>query len=119
MEKLTAQEEQVMQAIWRTGEGVVKDFIAQLAHGDTIPYTTVASIVKNLEKKEYIRSKKIGNTNLYTPAIELEAYKKHFLGGVVREYFTNSYKDVVLFLVEQQELSPEGLREILDLIEKK
>lgn len=108
-----------MQAIWRTGEGVVKDFIAKMEAGDSMPYTTVASVVRNLEGKGYLTSRKIANVNLYTPAIEIEQYKRSFFGGVVRDYFTDSYKDVVLYMVEEQKISPEGLREILDLIEKK
>ncbi len=119
MEKLTIQEEQVMQAVWKTGEGIVKDFISKLSNADSVPYTTVASVVRNLERKGYVKSRKIANVNLYTPAIEIEDYKKHFLKDVVKDYFTDSYKDLVLFFVEDQKISSDGLREILDLIENK
>jgi len=49
MEKLSPQEEDAMQAIWKTGEGSVKSFMAAMSTPG--PYTTVASTVKNLEKK--------------------------------------------------------------------
>lgn len=51
MEKLTFQEEEIMLIIWRLKEGVVKDFLLQMQEPHP-PYTTVASVVKNLEKRD-------------------------------------------------------------------
>lgn len=115
MEKLTHQEEEVMLAIWRTGEGVIKAFMENIA--DPPPYTTVASTVKNLEKKGFVTSRAWGNAYLYKPAVSEEEYKKKFMGSVVREYFDNSYKELVSFFVEQKKLSAKELKEIIDLIE--
>lgn len=117
MEKLTIQEEQAMQAIWKTGEGNIKMFLENM-EGAHPPYTTLASTVKNLEKKGLIISRLLGNTYLYQPAITEEEYKKHFMSGVVKDYFDNSYKELVNFFVEQKKLSPSELKEIIDMIEK-
>lgn len=116
MERLTHTEEETMQAIWRTGEGNVKAFMENL--DETIPYTTVASIVKNLEKKGYLTSRMLGNAYLYKPAISEEQYKEKFMGKVVKEYFENSYKELVSFFVEQKKLSASELKEIVNMIEK-
>lgn len=116
MEKLTHSEEETMQAVWRTGEGNVKSFMDYL--DPSLPYTTVASTIKNLEKKGYLSSRLVGNAYLYKPAITEEAYKNKFMGKVVKEYFDNSYKELVNFFVEQKKLSAKELREIIDMIEK-
>ena len=116
MERLSQVEEETMQAIWRTGEGNVKSFIEKM--DEPPPYTTVASIIKNLEKKGYVSSRLIGNAYLYKPVISGEEYKKKFVGNVVKEYFDNSYKELVSFFVEQKKLSAKELKEILGLIEK-
>ncbi len=107
-----------MQAIWVSGCGTVKDFITNLKCDNPPPYTTAASIVRNLERKGYVTIKKYGNTNVYTPSISIDEYKQAFMGGVVRDYFTNSYRDVVSFFVEQKHISREELRELLELIDK-
>jgi BlaI family transcriptional regulator, penicillinase repressor len=117
MEKLTFQEEEAMLAIWRTGEGNIKSFMENMDAPP--PYTTVASTVKNLEKKGYLTSRTVGNAYLYKPAISEQDYKKKFMGNVVKEYFDNSYKELVNFFVEQKKLSAKELKEIIDLIEKK
>jgi len=49
--------------------------------------------------------------------ISEQEYKKKFMGNVVKEYFDNSYKELVNFFVEQKKLSAKELKEIIDLIE--
>jgi Predicted transcriptional regulator len=116
VEKLTAQEEQAMQVIWKTGEGNVKLFLDNMDQPRP-PYTTLASTIKNLEKKGLVQSRQVGNMYLYKPTITEEEYKKHFMSGVVKNYFDNSYKELVNFFVEQKKLSPKELKEIIDMIE--
>jgi len=117
MEKLTRQEEEVMQVIWKLGEGNIKAFIE---HMDSRPaYTTLASTIKNLEKKGYLESRLVGNVNLYKPAIAEDTYKKKFMNYVVRDYFADSYKEMMSFFIKEEKLSAAELKEIVDLIEKK
>ena len=118
MEKLTQQEEAAMQAVWQAGKGFVKDFLE--AHvSPAPPYTTLASTIKNLEKKGYLSSRLVGNAYLYKPIVSEGDYKKKFMGKVVKEYFDNSYKELVNFFVDQKKLSPKELKEIIDMIEGK
>ena len=74
MEKLSLPEEQAMQTIWQVGEGNVKAFLDKMP--DPPPYTTLASTVKNLEKKGFLKSRLIGNTYVYRASITEEEYKK-------------------------------------------
>lgn len=116
MEKLTKQEEEAMQAVWQCGSGSVKDFLDLLAEPKP-PYTTLASTIKNLERKGFLNSEKIGNTYRYIPAIKEEEYKKRFMNGFVNDYFENSYKDLVTFFANEKKLSASDLKEIIKLIE--
>lgn len=118
MEKLTIQEQDAMLAIWKTGEGNVKLFMEAMTP-PVPPYTTVASTIKNLEKKGYLISRMVGNAYLYAPAISEEAYKQKFMGGVVKDYFENSYKELVSFFAQKNKISADELREIIGLIEGK
>ncbi len=117
MEKLTLQEEQAMQAIWQLQGGFVKEILTHLKTDD-IPYTTLASTIRNLEKKKYVKAVKYANANRYEPLITEEAYKATFMNSFVGDYFKNSYKDMVSFFVKEQKLSSQELAEIMDMIEK-
>jgi BlaI family transcriptional regulator, penicillinase repressor len=118
MDKLTAPEEQAMQAIWQVGEGNVKAILEKM-EAPVPPYTTLASTVKNLEKKGFLASRQIGNMYIYRATITEEEYKKGFMGHFIKDYFDNSYKAMVNFFVEQQQLSKAELQEILGMIEGK
>jgi predicted transcriptional regulator len=117
MEKLTVQEEEAMQAVWKVGEGNVKSFLENMGMPRP-PYTTLASTIKNLEKKGFLTSRLIGNAYLYRAAITEAEYKKKFMNGFVKDYFADSYKELVNFFIEEKKLSAKELKEIIDLIEK-
>jgi len=117
-EKLTRQEEEAMLAAWKTGEGSVKAILENM-DAPVPPYTTLASTIKNLEKKGYLSSRLVGNTYLYQAAVAEQEYKKSFLTQVVKNHFDNSYKELVAFFAEQKKISAKELQEILDMIEKK
>lgn len=118
MEKLSAAEEQALQALWELKEANIKSILEQLK-APVPPYTTLASTVKNLEKKSYISSRLVGNTYLYRPSVTEDEYKKRFMGQFIKTYFDNSYKDLVNFFVNEKNLSKDELEEIIRLIEKK
>ncbi|MES2267130.1 MAG: BlaI/MecI/CopY family transcriptional regulator [Bacteroidota bacterium] len=117
MEKLSQQEEEAMQAVWQAGTGFIKDFLDQMTEPKP-PYTTLASTIKNLERKGFVTGEKLGNSFRYTPSILEEEYKKRFMSGFVSDYFKNSYKDLVTFFANEKKISAGELKEILNLIEK-
>ncbi|MGL5785781.1 MAG: BlaI/MecI/CopY family transcriptional regulator [Bacteroidales bacterium] len=118
MERLTLQEEEVMQRIWKIGDCVVKDIVNSYDLPQP-PYTTVASIVKNLERKKFVSSRRFGNTYQYSPIVDEENYKRSFLSKLVENYFSNSYKSMVSFFAKEDNISTDELKEIIDMIEKK
>ena len=118
MEKLTIQEEEAMMAAWKTKEGNVKSILENMIDPRP-PYTTLASTIKNLEKKGFLRGSLFGNTYLYKPLVTEEEYKKKFMNGFVKDYFDNSYKELVNFFVEQKKLGARDLKEIIEMIDGK
>lgn len=64
MERLTAQEESVMLYIWKLGSCFIRDILNEMPDPKP-PYTSVASVVRNLEKKKYVTPKKFGTITLF------------------------------------------------------
>ena len=117
MEYLTPQEEEAMLIIWRLGNGFIKDMLEQYPKPRP-PYTTLASTVKNLERKGYVNSRRYGNTYEYTPAVCEKEYKKQFMSGFVKDFFRNSYSELVTFFAREQRISADELKDIISIIEK-
>jgi len=118
MKKLTSQEEEAMLIIWKTGEGCVKDYLDNYPEPKP-PYTTLASVIKNIEKKNFIGARKIGNVYLYHAIISQDEYQQAMMSGVVKDYFRDSYKELVTFFAKEQKISSDELKDIIKLIEKK
>ena len=117
MEELTAKEEEVMQVIWHLEKALVRDILDKLPNKNQ-PYTTVASIVRILEKKGFVSHKPYGKTHEYFPVISKAEYRKRKFKGLITNYFDNSVESVVSFLANEEKLSSKEFEELTRLIEK-
>ena len=116
MERLTAQEEEIMLHIWKLGTCVIRDILNEMPEPQP-PYTSVASVVKNLERKGYVSPRKLGVITEFTPIINENDYARTFMSNVVRDYFTGSYKEMVSFFVRDRKLSKRDLQDLMKQIE--
>lgn len=117
MEKLTQQEEEAMQLIWNNGGGFIKELLDTMS-GEKIPYTTLASTIKNLQRKGYVKGVKYANAYRYEASVNEEEYKKLFMNGFVSDYFRNSYKELVSFFAKAEKISADELDEIIRMIKE-
>ena len=117
MEKLTKQEEEAMQLIWNTGGGFIKELLDTMK-GNKVPYTTLASTIKNLQRKGYVKAVKYANAYRYEAIVDEEKYKKLFMSSFVSDYFKNSYKDLVSFFAKEEKISTDELGEIIRMIKE-
>ena len=117
IEKLSIQEEEVMRYVWQLGRCNIKAIVDQLP-SPAPPYTTVASVVGNLKRKGYVIAQRKGNGFEYVPAVKEKDYKRHFVSGFVRDYFKNSFREMVSFFAQEEKISPDELKGIIDEIEK-
>jgi len=117
MEKLTQKEEEIMRALWQLNAGFVKEII-ELLPSPKPHYNTTSTLVRILEDKGFVGHKSLGKSHQYFPLITEEVYKASFMKGFVNKYFKNSYKEMVTFFTEEEQLSKEDLIDILRMIEK-
>lgn len=116
MEKLTIQEEEAMLSIWQLNGGFIREILENMKDAESMPYTTLASTIRNLERKGYVKPVRYANAKRYEPVITLEEYKGKFMNNFVGDYFKNSYKEMVSFFVQEEKLSGDELEEILKMI---
>jgi predicted transcriptional regulator len=119
MEQLTPQEEQLMLYVWERGKGFVKDFRNMYPGDQKPPYTTVATIMKKLETKDYVSSRLYGNTYEYRPKIKQDKYKSQYVANAVSSFFQNSYKEMVTFFAKEEKLTEKDLDEIIRMIKER
>lgn len=74
---------------------------------------TVATILKILAEKEFVRVEVIGRFHRYHPAVSKEVYSTRTLTGIVKDYFEGSFSNAVSLLVEKKKLSVSDLELLL------
>ncbi len=116
LKTLTKAEEQIMQALWQTEQGFLKNILETL---DPQPHSnTVATLLKILVDKGFVETETIGRNNLYKPLISKDDYSKQSLGSLVSNYFNGSYSNAVSFLVNEKQLSIKDLELLLKQLKK-
>jgi predicted transcriptional regulator len=112
MKELTRAEEQIMHVLWALGKAYVKDIIERLP-APKPAYNTVSTIVRILEKKGFVDHEAFGKTHLYQPIVAKEDYTQAFLKHFVKDYFGDSYQELVSFFAKDRNLTVSELEEIL------
>jgi BlaI family transcriptional regulator, penicillinase repressor len=117
MKTLTKAEEQVMQAVWKVGEGFIRDIMDQLSNPK--PHqNTVATVLKILTEKDFVAVKVIGRQHQYYPLVSKEAYSKSSIRNIVKGYFNGSFANAVSFMVKENAVSLEDLESLLKELKK-
>jgi predicted transcriptional regulator len=118
MQKLTNKEEEIMQILWKLKKAFVKEVMAEITE-EQPHYNTLSTIIRNLEDKGFVSHNAYGNTHQYFPIVKMEDYRKRFMNTAIDTYFDSSYKNMVSFFAQEEKISAEELREILEIIENK
>lgn len=117
MKTLTKAEEQVMQILWDLKEGIVKNVVDNFDEPRPA-YTTVATVLKVLEKKGFAKHKKIGNTHLFYPAVSKKEYTRFQFSSLLKNYFNGSFPKMATFFAKENNLSIDELEEIIKTAEQ-
>src|ERR1700736_392077 len=80
--RLSKSETRILQQFWKLGTCSVREILDSLPEEERVAYTTVQTLVYRLEQKGALRKvKKIGNAQLFEPAID----QSEFRSGLLRD----------------------------------
>lgn len=117
MKRLTVKEEEIMRMFWENGPMFVRELLAY--YDEPKPhYNTVSTLVRGLEEKGFVGYKPYGNTYQYYTLISEKEYKSSALKDVISHYYNNSYVNAVSSFIEEEGMSVDELKALIDRIEK-
>ena len=111
MKELTKAEEELMQILWKLGKGFVNDILDELKNPKPA-YNTVSTIVRILEKKGFVDHIPYGKSHEYFPIVSKKEYTKTYFGHFMKNYFGNSYREMVSFFTSDNNLNLLELEEL-------
>lgn len=117
MKRLTAKEEEIMRIFWENGPMFVRGLLAY--YEDPKPhYNTVSTLVRGLEEKGFVGYTPYGNTYQYYALVSEKEYKSSALKEVISQYYNTSYVNVVSSFIEEEGLSVDELKALIDQIQR-
>ncbi len=115
---LTEKETELMNILWENGPLFVREIVEH--YPDPKPhFNTVATTVRILEGKGYVGHEVLGNSHRFYASADRSEFRSKSLTDVIRNFFGNSYKVAISSLIEEEKISVDEVKEILELIEKK
>jgi len=114
MKQLTKAEEQVMQILWDLDEGVIKEVVEGFEEPRPA-YTTVATVLKVLEKKGFVDHKTVGNVHVYFPLVSKREYTRYQFSTLLKDYFSGSFPKLATFFAHENNLTMNDLEEMLKM----
>lgn len=104
--ELTHRELEVMQVFWRRGAMTAQDARDELARtGIDRAYTTVATLVRILLDKGFLKQTTDERPFLYVPARSYEEVSRRLLGDLIDRVFQGSRELLLARLVEHKKLT--------------
>jgi predicted transcriptional regulator len=108
--QLGDRELEVMTWLWANGSGTVTEVKEGLA--DPLAYTTVLTILRNLEAKGFLRRQDEGRAHRYFPRVQQKAARRRALRRLIDTLFLGSPEALLSHLVDEHDLSAAELRRI-------
>lgn len=116
---LTEVELEFMNELWALGEGTVRDVLARLPEDRNLAYTSAATILRILEQKNFVTSRKEGKRHVYIPSLARDTYQSRTLRDLSAKLFDDTPATLVARLLSDEELTEEALGQIRALVDRR
>lgn len=113
---LTDTELELMTILWRLGEGSVAQVMEQLPKERDLAYTSVSTILRILEQKGVLKTRKEGRGHIYIPQLAKSEYEAKTVKQVVDRVFEGTPVNLVRQLLDSVPLNDKDLEELRQLI---
>lgn len=107
-----------MKILWNNGPMFVREILEH--YPEPKPhFNTISTTVRILEEKGHIGHEVVGSSHRYHAIAQQRQFRDRSFRDLVANFFNNSYKSAVSALVEEEKISVDELRQIIDIIENR
>ena len=123
MNKTVAQpsnlELQVLSVLWEGGPATVRELLDRLPDGKERAYTTVLTVMQNMERKGLVTRTARGTAHVYKPKRTREQTLGPLLRSLLRNVFGGRVSTVMQHLLAEAEVSEDEMRQIRKVLDEK
>jgi BlaI family penicillinase repressor len=100
----------VMAVLWEIGSGTVSEVRERLSV--KLAYTTVLTVLRNLEAKEFVLHEAEGRAHRYIPRLQQRTVRRSALSRLLDALFEGSQEQLLAHLVDDRALTADELQRL-------
>jgi len=109
----------VMHALWQHDEADIQDVCEAMAkNGKKLAYTTVATLLKRLEKRGLVAHRKSGRKQIFHASVTRAEVRRSMVSGLVGSLFEGDSRALLSHLVQAHEVDGDDLEELHRMIQE-
>src|SRR5512146_2235999 len=112
-------ETEILRLVWQSQEATVQEVYEALPAGRRVTYVTVATLLRRLEEKGYLKHHLRGKAFVYAPAAKKEDVIRRTISDLVERLFGGNPVPLMQHLAEHSGITDEDIERLKELAKKK
>jgi BlaI family penicillinase repressor len=112
-------ETEVLRLVWQCREATVQQVYEALPDRRKVTYVTVATLLRRLEEKRYLKHRLRGKAFVYAPAAKQEDVIRRTISDLVERLFGGNPVPLMQHLAQHSGISDEDIERLKELAKKK
>ncbi|MFA6243178.1 MAG: BlaI/MecI/CopY family transcriptional regulator [Candidatus Hydrogenedentales bacterium] len=109
----------VMEIVWGLGEASVHQVIERMPRDKNPAYTTILTVMQNLEKSGWLKHRQDGRSYIYQPVVTRDQLEWRSIRQSVKSLFKGDVGAFMQHLICEEDLSDKDLAELRQMIDKR
>src|SRR5438067_1457539 len=109
---------QIMQVLWERGQATAREITEALSREQPIAHSTVQTLLRKLEAKGAVTHEVAERTFVFRPLFQRSEVTESATRDLLARLFNGSVYGLVAYLLREEQVSPEELKQLRALIEK-
>jgi BlaI family transcriptional regulator, penicillinase repressor len=115
---LSQSELEISQVLWKLGSAKVRDVVAALPEGRGLDFFTVQTYLRRLKAKGYVRTRREGRADVYSPAVKPASVMRQVTADFVRRAFGGQTLSLMQHLIEDPGLTDQEIDQLQATLDK-
>jgi predicted transcriptional regulator len=116
---MSAAETEILRLVWESREATVQQVYEALPASRKVTYVTVATLLRRLEEKGYLKHRLCGKAFVYAPTAKKEDVIRRTISDLVERLFGGNPVPLMQHLAQHSGITGEDIERLKELTRKK
>ena len=109
---------EIARVVWTLGEASVRDVLAAVPEDRKMDFSTVQTYLRRLHAKGYLRARRRGRVNIYSPAVRPTSVVREVVDDLLDRLFGGDALPLVQHLIHERKLSAAEIEQLQQLLDQ-